>query len=236
MNTSKEHIATLRRAVEGAVGRPMETHRDFDCLSERIFSHVGELVSHNTLKRIWGKMDEEREPRLSTLSILSRFIGYPDFNAFVRNTTLAESDGDSSSPFMGRRLSTVDGLTRGDRIRLKWQPGRVCDVQYNGSMHFSVIHSENTRLKPGDTFLCGIIIEGQPLYLDQLQQGENPPTAYICGKKGGVMFELVGDCKSPTTDCKWVGHVRRHHYVTGKGCVDGRLRIAIASQINRLPI
>ena len=193
MTTTKEHIAALRQSIEEAVGRQMLTHKDFDYLSERIFNQVGELVSRNTLKRIWGKMDEEREPRPSTLSILARFIGYPDFNAFINHTSRPDIGNDSSSPFMGRRLSVVDGLTRGDRIRLTWQPGRVCDVQYNGSMHFRVVHSEKTRLKESDTFLCGIIIEGQPLYLDQLQQGENPPTAYICGKKGGVMFEQLKD-------------------------------------------
>ena len=46
-------------------------------------------------------------------------------------------------------------------------------------------------LKKDDTFLCGIIIEGQPLYLDMLEQGDKPPTAYICGKRGGVRFEFL---------------------------------------------
>lgn len=192
MITTKEQIVALRQGIEETMGRQMLTARDFDLLSERIFARVGEMVSRNTLRRIWGKMDEEREPRVSTLSILSRFIGYSDFSAFI-SSNLRTDDGDSSSPFLGRRLSVIDGLTRGDRLRLTWQPGRVCDVQYNGSLHFSVIHSENTRLKEGDTFLCGIIIEGQMLYLDQLQQGNNPPTAYVCGKKGGVMFEYLKD-------------------------------------------
>lgn len=192
MIATKEQIAALRQSIEEAIGRQMLTARDFDLLSERIFARVGEMVSRNTLRRIWGHMDEEREPRVSTLSILARFIGYADLNAFLNNT-MRNGDGDSSSPFLGRRLSVIDGLTRGDRLRLTWQPGRVCDVQYNGSQHFSVIHSENTRLKEGDTFLCSMIIEGQPLYLDQLQQGDSPSTAYICGKRGGVMFEHLKD-------------------------------------------
>lgn len=193
MIEKKEQIANLRKNVEEALGRQLQTPKDFDLLSERIFARVGEMVSCNTLRRIWGKMDEGREPRISTLSILARFIGYADFNAFTCNAEKYDGAMDSSSPFMGRRLSVTDGLTRGDRLRLTWQPGRVCDIEYNGSLHFRVIHSENTRLKEGDTFLCGIIIEGQPLYLDQLQQGENPPTAYICGKSGGVRFERLGD-------------------------------------------
>ena len=190
MNTVDEHIDALRQAVEAALGRSLSTAKDFDQLSERIFARTGELVSRNTLRRIWGRIGGEVMPRPSTLSILARFLGYADYKAFCTGTK-DSGEADSSSPFFGRRLSVIDGLTRGDKIRLMWKPGRVCDVQYNGSLHFSVVSSENTRLKPGDTFLCGIIIEGQPLYLDQLQQGSNPPTAYICGKQGGVMFEYL---------------------------------------------
>jgi len=193
MIATKENIAKLRQSIEEAMGRTLLAPKDFNLLSERIFARVGEMVSRNTLKRIWGIMDEGREPRLSTLSILARFVGYADFSAFVNNASKPDDVEDSSTPFMGRRLSIIDGLTPGDHLRLTWQPGRVCDVVYNGSLHFRVTHSENTRLKEGDTFLCGIIIEGQPLYLDQLQQGKNPPTAYICGKSGGVQFEHLRD-------------------------------------------
>ena len=49
----------------------------------------------------------------------------------------------------------------------------------------------NTRLKVGDTFECSLIIEGEPLYLDNLRQDGHPPIAYVCGKKSGVFFEYV---------------------------------------------
>ena len=136
-------------------------------------------------------MPDEREPRPNTLSILARFIGYSSMEKFINNRALLQNGQEPSSPFLGRHLSVIDGLTRGDCLRLTWHPGRVCDVEYNGSQHFSVIASENTKLKPNDTFLCAIIIEGQPLYQDQLQQGDKPPSTYICGKIGGVRFELL---------------------------------------------
>ena len=191
VNIEKEHIAALRQAVEEALGRVPQTPKDFDVLSERIYARTGDMVSRNTLRRIWGRMADEREPRPSTLSILARFIGYSDMEHFMNNRVVIQNGQESSSPFLGRHLSVIDGLTRGDCLRLTWHPGRVCDVEYNGSQHFRVIASENTKLKPDDTFLCALIIEGQPLYLDQLQQGDNPPSTYICGKLGGVRFELL---------------------------------------------
>jgi hypothetical protein len=102
---------------------------------------------------------------------------------------MGECGRESSSPILGRRIRVADGLTRGDKIRLTWYPGRVCDLLYNGSQQFRVIASKNSKLKPNDTFLCSLIIEGQPLYLDQLQQGNCPPTTFVCGGSGGVRFE-----------------------------------------------
>ena len=165
MIATNENIAALRHSVEQAIDRKLLTPKDFDLLSSRIFARVGELLSRNTLRRIWGTLDEKHEPRLSTLSILARFIGYADFDAYVNKSTLV-GEGESSTFMMGRVLSVEDGLTRGDRLRLTWHPGRICDVEYNGGQHFLVIRSENTCLLPGNTFLCSIIIEGQPLYLD----------------------------------------------------------------------
>jgi len=70
-----------------------------------------------------------------------------------------------------------------------WQPDRTCDVKYLGEQQFVVVASENTQLREGDTFECSLIIEGEPLYLDNLKQGELPAIAYVCGKKTGVFFE-----------------------------------------------
>ena len=67
---------------------------------------------------------------------------------------------------------------------------RTCDVKYLGDQCFVVTASENTRLREGDTFECSLIIEGEPLYLDNLKQGELPAIAYVCGKKTGVWFEF----------------------------------------------
>ena len=191
MEVTKEEINALCQAVEQAMGKRLQTPKDFDLMSERVYARTGEMVSRNTLRRVWGKLDEERTPHHSTLSILARFIGYNDFGAFANSGTTGSVAGPPSSPFLGRRLSVLDGLTRGDRLRLTWQPGRICDVEYNGSQHFSVIYAEKTRLQVGDMFLCGIIIEGEPLYLDQLQHGDTPPTTYICGRIGGVRFERL---------------------------------------------
>ena len=92
---------------------------------------------------------------------------------------------------MSRQLSVAKELNVGEHLRLTWQPDRVCDIEYLGDLQFRVIASENTRLKPGNTFECSLIIEGEPLYLDHLRQGAMPAIAYVCGKKTGVWYEFM---------------------------------------------
>lgn len=178
----------LCKEIETALNRQMQTPKDFEYLRERLYARLHVMMSRTTLMRIWGYVEEGVQPRVSTLNILSQFLGYKDWSGFQENAKLPKEQ--QSSPIMSRRLS-VSELIRGDRLRLTWLPERVCDIEYLGDLSFQVIASENTRLQAGDTFQCSLIIEGEPLYLDNLKQGDNQPTAYVCGKKTGVYFEFL---------------------------------------------
>lgn len=186
---SEKDIAKLREAVERALGRTLHTPKDFEQLSAAIQSRLGVMISRNTLRRLWGTMQDVGQPRRSTLDYVVRFLGYTDMDAFIAQA--GKEITDTSNPVMSRKIHVGTELRKGDRLRLTWLPDRVCDVEYNGSLHFCIIDSKNTRLKAGDTFLCGLIIEGEPLYLDEWQHENEPAVSYVCGKRGGVRFERI---------------------------------------------
>ena len=181
----------LRTDIETALKKKLQTPKDFEYLRERIYARLHTLVSRTTLMRLWGYVDEEVTPRKGTLDILSKFLGYKDWESFQENTMLPKEQ--QSSPVMSRKLSVNTDLCIGEKLRLTWQPDRVCDVEYLGELSFRVIASENTRIQPGDTFQCSLIVEGEPLYLDNLRKGDGSTSAetiaYVCGKKTGVNFE-----------------------------------------------
>jgi hypothetical protein len=182
----------LRSEIETALKKKLCTPKDFEFLRERIYARLHILVSRTTLMRIWGYVDEPVELRKSTLHILAQFLGYQDWDSYHQNVLLPEEQ--QSSPVMCRRLSVKNALKYGDKLRLTWQPKRMCDVEYMDDLTFRVIASENTRLQVGDTFQCSLIIEGEPLYLDNLRQGTTPTVpsiAYVCGKKSGVYYEFM---------------------------------------------
>lgn len=178
-------VAKLREEIEKSIGRKILTPRDFaylrDCLYER--THI--LLSTSTLKRVWGYM-KGGEPRDNTLSELARFIGYASFHDFS-----AASEGVDSSGLVGKRHFRVrDMLNSGDVLTLYWQPGRRCVARYLGNERFCITDSEQTRLLPGDTFRCSLVIEGEPLYLDDLHRDGISATAYVCGKRDGIRYEI----------------------------------------------
>ena len=182
-------IERLRKDIEEALARPMQTPRDFDYLSKRIYARLHIMMSATTLKRLWGYLNDGGQPRSSTLNILAKFLGYHDWQEYHQNAMLPEEQ--QSAPILSRKLSVTEELHKGDRLRLTWHSGRVCDVEYMGNLNFCVLASEKTRLGPGDTFQCSLVVEGEPLYLDHLIQQGQPPVAYVCGKKNGVGFEFL---------------------------------------------
>ena len=179
----------LTKDIERAMGKAICSPKDFEFLRDRIYARLHVIISTTTLMRIWGYVDEKVNSRRSTLDILTQFLGYQDWEEYQRNALLPKDQ--QSSPVLSRRLSVAMTLLPGDCLRLTWQPQRVCDIEFLGGLSFRVIASENTRLRVGDTFECSLIVEGEPLYLDNLIQGNSSPIAYVCGKKSGVLFEYL---------------------------------------------
>lgn len=173
--------------IEKALGKEMRTPKDFDFLRERIFARLNVWVSTTTLKRIWGYLKDDVQTRHSTLDILACFLGFHSYENYTNSS--AENVVQESSPIMSRRLCVSEELKEGDKLLITWLPNRTCELLYCGNLKFEVISSEHTRLKPGNTFRCGLFIEGEPLYLDELIQENYPPIAYVCGKKSGIRFE-----------------------------------------------
>ena len=190
---SKKDIESIKKAIEEAIGFQVETPKTFELLRQIIFQRTREYVSATTLKRIWGYLDEPVKTRRTTLSLLARTIGYKDWDDFLysRGSGLPARKI-PSNPNFGRSLNVTADLKAGDRIKLYWNPGRECLVRYLGNMQFVVEESQKTRLKPGDTFFCHLIIAGHPLYLSNLVQGASEPVAYVCGRiHGGIRYEML---------------------------------------------
>ena len=187
---TNDMIKALQKEVEKVCQRPMQSPRDFDWLSS-LLELMGERLSPTTLKRCWGYLKEEVASRPHTLDVLSHFLGYYNFDHFVSSCDI--DDGPSSDPVLGKSINPLSDLGMNERVMLTWQPGRVCVIRHLGNGMFVVEKAERTRLQPGNTFYCGLIIEGEQLYLNNLVQEGQQPRTYCCGMRNGIHFKVLNN-------------------------------------------
>lgn len=182
-----EELKELCRTVESAAKIAASTPKEFELLSQAVFRRTGVLLSSTTLKRLWGYLDEPVTPRRSTLDTLARFCGWPGYAQFLIGKTPDIESGNAG----GKVIRAGNNIRLGERVRLFWNPGRMCLIEYLGNLDWEVVAATATRLTPGDRFRCAMIVSGEPLYLDNLVKDGNRPGVYVCGRRTGVTFEII---------------------------------------------
>lgn len=188
MQYDTEQIARLQNTIELVAGRKIEHQKDFEFLSKQIEGYVGERISVSTLKRLWGYVNANSEVSNYTLNVLSRMVGYADWEDFCQNRN--KDNEESSHKIIFRKLFT-SALTRGDKLSIVWKPERRITIQFEGQDQFIVKESVNSKLKEGDIFHCIQFVETQPLFIFGLYRKGMPPCDYICGRQGGIVWSII---------------------------------------------
>ena len=176
-------VAFLLKDVEQKYRRRIETTADFEALSVFIEHETDDLVSSSTLKRLWGVVSLNPTPRISTLDILSRFVGFQDFKAFCDD--LKRRDAYSSRFLTDEHILSSD-LTPGERIRVGWDPNRLVSLTYLGDNQFRVDESANSKLAEGDVFELISLVKGYPMFISRILREGEYISSYVAGLDGGV--------------------------------------------------
>ena len=138
---------------------------------------------------MWCYVSTRSLPRLSTLSLLSRFLGYSCWDSYV--AYLLRNKVTESDYVTTKQIRSKD-LCEGDVLRIGWNPDRECKIRYKGDFCFSVISSVHSKLKVGDTFMAMSFSLGNLLQLTNLVQDGGSPCSYVAGtKKGLTILEIL---------------------------------------------
>lgn len=183
MQKNSPEVSALRQDIEQHIERSVSTPADFDFLAGAIWDQQHQYISSTTLKRLWGYISGADTIRHTTLSILSQFLGFKDWEHYLQHLTL-QSEVESES-FAGEGVRT-EQLVEGDRIEVSWQPNRHCVFRYLGNMRFVVEQAEHSKLQVGDMFSAACFLIGQPMYLDNLQGADPSKTSYVAGSRHGL--------------------------------------------------
>ena len=182
MNHSPE-IKCLRSDLEQRVGQQLQSPADFQLLIQQIWEKNHAVLSLSTIKRLWGYVESNGAPRLSTLNTLAKFLDFTDWNAYL--VALEQRGGTESAMFTGECIQTAD-LQVGDRIAVAWQPNRQCTFRYLGDNQFVVEESKNAKLQRGTIFSAARFMIAQPMYLDNILLADGTRTSYVAGKRNGL--------------------------------------------------
>ena len=176
----------LQELLAGQCHHPLCTSSDCEFLVLDIESKTGEHIGLNTMKRLLGFIDDEREPRQTTLDVIASYLGYDSWE------TLKVFDDRSNSSFetSGNEVRTTD-LHAGQRIEVKYLPDRRYVLQYMGDRHFLVQTSENSKLQVGDTLTVTHFVEGYPLLIESVVRDGQSLGAFTAGKVQGIRFRLM---------------------------------------------
>ena len=176
-------LSYLLSEVEKHYGRRLATSTDFEALSVLIEHETNDMLSSSTLKRMWGYVTRHPVPRVTTLDILSRYIGYKDFRSFCSSL---QSSAEYESSFFSTKVVEVKTIPEGAKVTIGWNPNRLVTLRYKGDFNFVVEENVNSHLMAGDEFSVMSFIIGYPLYISTIvRNGENAPS-YIAGKSSGL--------------------------------------------------
>ena len=183
INTDIPQVAALKLAVENKFGRPVETRSDFSSLVIDIELNTHEHISENTLRRLYGKIPGYNTVFTRTLDVLSIYVGYKHWKAYL--VSLKEA-GKESDIVTGESSIRADELNPGDRVRIAWLPDRECIVEYIGGRIFKAVSACNSTLQVGDTFECSMMLKNYPLFVDNLVHGGEICQRYSIGLNNGL--------------------------------------------------
>lgn len=183
MKTDPRHIERLKEAIALKFQEIPKTSSSFAMLADDIYRTTGRTIGISTLKRIYGYVKAETSPTFSTLSLLSRYAGYGDWDAFVAHAELGAPSYETSG-FNRESVIETESLPIGMEIALRWHPRKECLIRKTAEPdRFAVVESKNIKLLPGDKIRVRSVAKNLPF------------EAYDCYRRG----ELMGSYTSAVT-------------------------------------
>ena len=186
MNTPE--IEELKTLVEKKYRRRLSTTTDFEEFSLVLDNTLSQSISASTLKRIWGYVNDSHKTRKYTLDILANYVGHDSYDAYT--AWLKTSTRYNSSFFNACQILSSE-LDQGQFIEIGWRPNRILKLRYLGSSRYEVTESKNSKILPGDRFVTGCFIKGQPLILPFIERNGEKTPPFVAGRNSGLNMLVI---------------------------------------------
>ena len=172
----------IRQMILEKFKSPLIYPQQCEALAMAIKEETGETLGTTTLKRMFGFVNGPASPRLSSLDIIARYLGYPDY--YLLSKDLGE-DTDISDFRSVDGIDSVD-LEAGERVRISYHPNRRLLLSYIGENRYVVVESEGSKLLAGDRLVIAGLYVGFELLISDVEREGEHLGAYQAAKQGGL--------------------------------------------------
>lgn len=181
----------IKQLLEKRLGRAIHRPADCEMLALDIESVTGQHIGVNTMKRLLGFKSDDREPRLTTLDIIARYLDFDNWD------TLKALDSRSNSDFG----ISPDGLQASDipvgqTVSFSYLPDRHVTLRRLHDDVFEVTASKNGKLEVGDKVRASNFMLHYPLPITSVVRNGEDLGSLLLGKVSGLTSVSVGDDSS----------------------------------------
>lgn len=165
-------------------GLSFSQSKDYALLAGMIESATGEHISDNTLRRLMGVKVDAGVPRLATLDIIARYLGYKSWDLYER---FGSSETPDSRFVEDKIVISSNHLTVGQQVELKYHPNRTLLLEYCGDEVFLVKTVSGGSLQVCDRLTIYSFVEGMTLFVSNVEREGKSLGQYVAGEVSGLL-------------------------------------------------
>ena len=178
------------KEIEFKFGQEIRYPTDCESLSGHISMITKEHVSTSTLKRLLGFVKGTKEPRLFTLDVLAKYLGYENWDLYIEKFSKTDN-----SEFLNIEQVDVSTHDINDSINFSYEPNREVTLRYLGEFMFEVVMSKNSKLLKQDTLKILHFVKHYPLLINSVVRGEMDMGQFKAGKVSGITNIIITKAK-----------------------------------------
>lgn len=171
----------VKKQIEEKLGTEIRYHSDLEYLCGCIEKETKQRISLNTLKRLFGFIDDIKEPRLYTLDTIALYLGYKNWDVYISSLTQT-----GNSDFNNLQEINIEALECCDVVEFTYDPDRTVRLKYSGDNIFKVIFSKNSKLKVNDIVEISHFVLHYPLIALNVIRDSSNLGRFTAGKVGGI--------------------------------------------------
>ena len=180
------NIEKLKERVAVKFGYMPKTPTDFNLLAVDIFKRTNRPLSVSTLKRIWGYIPSSHGTSYSSLTVLCRYIGFPDWDVFCSQMSKAD-DSVNTSGFDKEYVLVMSTLDIGAIVRMDWDEDKSCTLKkLEHPNRFEVISSNHIKIIKGDTGMIDSLSVGRPFIMSNCSRNGSKLGTYSGANTNGL--------------------------------------------------